>query len=181
MIQPVWQPYQSYFFPQTAQSPRGLGFPKAQVSVGQKIADVAKQWFNVSSRYGPDGGNLACAFMVNEVLYQAIGRRYGQDPTTVNSVRTDILRSGGQIISPERARPGDIAMVFNQDSLNGVEGGTAHIGIVISPNQILANSSGTKRFNGLYDFQAFSELYSPYFEILRLPEALNQPAFNYII
>ena len=140
--------------------------------VGQHIANVAKQFWNHSSRHGPDEGNLACASEVNEMLQQAIGKTYGDDPTTVNSVRDDLLRQGGQIIPPGLAQPGDIAMTYNKASLQNIGGATAHMGMVIAPNTILANSSATRRVNQLFDFWAFSKLY-PYFEIIRTPEALQ--------
>lgn len=147
-----------------------------RLPVSQRVALTARQFFNASSRLGPDGGNLACAYMVNLVLKHATGRTYGIDPTTVNSVREDLLRSGGHRVPVELAREGDIAMVFNEAALQGVGGATAHIGIVIGPNMIVANSSSTKRFNALFDFQAFSELYQPYFEIIRLPEIAKYDA-----
>lgn len=147
----------------------------ANTATGGRVAAVARQMVGTSSYHGPDKGNLACAFMVNEVLYQATGRRFGKDPTTVNSVRMDFIQSGARRVPQHAAQPGDIAMVFNQASLQGVEGGTAHIGIVLGPNQIIANSSKTRRFDSWLTFQEFKELYSPYFEIYRLPNRNTRP------
>jgi len=135
-------------------------------TAAQRITETALAYWNVSSRHGPDGGNLACAFMVNEILNKAIGKTYGQDPTTVNSVRDDLLAQGGKIIATQYARPGDLALSFNDASLKNIGGGTAHIGIVVAPNTILANSSSTRRFNALFDFKKFAQLYD-YFEIIR--------------
>nr|MBX2861106.1 TolB-like 6-bladed beta-propeller domain-containing protein [Vampirovibrio sp.] len=114
-----------------------INIPRYRQNPGQKIAETAKQFWNQSSRHGPDRGNLACAFMVNEVLKTALGKVYGLDPTTVNSVRTDLLYQGGKIVPPFQAKPGDLALTFNEASLKGIGGATAHIGIVIVPNTIL--------------------------------------------
>jgi hypothetical protein len=62
-----------------------------------------KKW-NQSSEDGPDHGNLACAFMVNKILERVLGYKYGRDPDTVNSVRTDLLQHGARVIPTQEAR-----------------------------------------------------------------------------
>lgn len=138
---------------------------------GEHIARTALRFFNRSSADGPDNGNLACAYMVNKVLMAALEKTYGDDPDTVNSVRMDILRQGGLLIPVTMARPGDIALSYNQRALMGLGGGTAHIGIYIDRDRILANSSERRQFNQLFTSKSFAQLY-PFFEVLRLPEAL---------
>ena len=138
---------------------------------GEHIARTALRFFNRSSEDGPDRGNLACAYMVNKVLKAAIGKTYGEDPDTVNSVRMDILRQGGQLIPTSMARPGDIALSYNYQSLMGVGGGTAHSGIYVDRDRILANSSERRQFNQIFSSDGFAQLY-PFFEVIRLPEAL---------
>jgi hypothetical protein len=51
--------------------------------------------------------------------------------------------------------------------LHDIGGGTAHIGIFLTPSLIIANSSQNRRFNQLVTPEKFSEIY-PYFEILSL-------------
>jgi hypothetical protein len=111
--------------------------------------------------------------MVNLVLQQAIGKTYGIDPTTVNSVRDDMLRQGGQRISLQNALPGDIAFSFNNAALLGVGGATAHIGIFLTPNLIIANSSQARKFNQIIAPDQFARLYK-YFEIIRPIEAVRE-------
>src|SRR5579871_5857025 len=115
--------------------------------VGFHIAEVAGSYWNCSSEKGPDRGNLACAYMVNQVLLDSLGKKYGADPDTVNSVRTDLLNQGAQVIPVDAAMPGDIALSYNEAALRGIGGGTAHIGIFITPNLIIANSSQNRKFN----------------------------------
>jgi len=141
--------------------------------MGLRIADEASQFWNISSEGGPDGGNMACAFMVNKVLERAIGHKYGADPDTVNSVRTDLLQHGGRIVPVQEAQGGDLALAFNADSLQNKPGGTAHIGIFVTPSLIIANSSTYRRFNQMLSPHEFSKLY-PYFEVIRPVECLTQ-------
>lgn len=146
--------------------------------IGPRIANEASQFWNLSSESGPDRGNLACAYMVNKILERTIGHRYGLDPDTVNSVRTDLLRSGGKIIPVAQAQPGDLALSYNAASLRDIGGATAHIGIFITPSLIIANSSSNRRFNQILSPHEFSKIY-PYFEVIRTPEAM-QPAHTFL-
>ncbi len=144
--------------------------------VGLRIADEASQFWNQSSESGPDGGNLACAFMVNKILERVIGHKYGPDPDTVNSVRMDLLQHGARIVPAHEAQPGDLALSYNAASLQNLGGATAHIGIFLTPSLIIANSSRNRRFNQIMSPHEFSKIY-PYFEIIRPPEAtLSSPA-----
>lgn len=160
-------------WPQPA-SPSPNILPNPGVSpVGLHIARTALSFWNRSSEDGPDRGNLACAYMVNKILKQALGKTYGQDPDTVSSVRTDLLAQGGQrIFAPAQPQPGDLALSFNDAALQGIGGGTAHIGIYVAPNLILANSSKNRRFNHRLTTAEFARLYK-YFEVIRPVEALQ--------
>lgn len=167
--------------PWPIQTPQGPSSWLPQPPVGERVAAAALGAFNRSSRHGPDGGNLACAFMVNEILQQAIGRKYGADPDTVASVRADLLDPGrhparrGQAVPPAEARPGDLAFSLSPAALLGQGGGTAHMGIVVrrspwEPPVILSNSSSRRAFNNVDSFDGFARRHE-YFEIIRLPEA----------
>lgn len=143
--------------------------------VGDRVATAALAAFNRSSRHGPDGGNLACAFMVNEILWQTLGKTYGADPTTVADVRADMLRQGGQVVPVYQARPGDIAFSLSPAALAGQGGGTAHMGIVVRRNPweppiILSNSSSRRAWNNVDSLAGFARRHE-YFEIIRLPDA----------
>jgi hypothetical protein len=140
--------------------------------VGANIANEASQFWNISSESGPDRGNLACAYMVNKVLERTLGHKYGSDPDTVNSVRTDLLQHGARIIPIQQAQPGDLALSFNDASLKDIGGATAHIGIFLTPSLIIANSSQNRRFNQILTPQEFSKIY-PYFEVIRPYESIS--------
>lgn len=148
---------------------------------GLRLADEASQFWNISSESGPDGGNLACAYMVNKVLERVLGHRYGMDPDTVNSVRTDLLQRGARIIrTPDIPQPGDLALSFNDASLQNRGGATAHIGIFLTPSLIIANSSRNRHFNQIMSPLEFSKIY-PYFEVIRPRECVaDNPAFSRI-
>lgn len=136
---------------------------------------------------------MACAFMVNKILERVVGHKYGRDPDTVNSVRDDLRLHGGQLIfssdDPLRyggclpqIQPGDLALSFNDAALKNIGGGTAHIGIFLTPSLIIANSSKNRRFDQIVTPQQFSKLY-PHFEVIRLPEAVRSapsPTFSQI-
>jgi hypothetical protein len=138
----------------------------------QSIVGNALDWYGKSSLHGPDRGNLACASMVNEVLQAALNKKYGQDPETVNSVRTDLLQQGGRIMNPRTAQSGDLVLTFNDASLHDVGGATAHIGILLDHNQVLSNSSTRSRFDEIEPVSVFSNKYK-YCEIIRPVESLN--------
>jgi hypothetical protein len=178
-------PFRPAFYSSYAFSPVNGPYPSR---VGLRIADEASQFWNLSSESGPDGGNLACAYMVNKILERVVGHKYGRDPDTVNSVRDDLLQHGGRLvfssINPlrygEQAQPGDLALSFNDAALKNIGGGTAHIGIFLTPSLIIANSSKDRRFDQIATPRQFSKLYT-YFEIIRLPEAVRSapvPAFS---
>lgn len=163
--------YSNYTAPTASPVPPPISEEERGRLTGERIAHTALRFFNRSSEDGPDRGNLACAYMVNKVLMAALGKTYGEDPDTVNSVRMDMLRQGGQLIPATMARAGDIALSYNQQALMGMGGGTAHIGIYVDRHRILANSSERRQFNQVFTPESFARLY-PFFDVIRLPEAM---------
>jgi|GEM_PF-2989676 len=81
-----------------------------------------------STRSGPDGGNLACAWAVNRVLKAAIGRTIGND--AVSAVEADLQGGLGMRVKIGQEKPGDIVLIPGR-----------HIGIVIGKGRALSNSS----------------------------------------
>ena len=178
------QPYSVNYFRQKSMQANPLNAPVMRQAnlptvTGLRLADEASQFWNISSESGPDGGNLACAYMVNKVLERVLGHKYGADSDTVNSVRTDLLQRGARIIrNPEIPQPGDLALSFNDASLQNTGGATAHIGIFLTPSLIIANSSRNRRFNQIMSPLEFSKTYR-YFEVIRPSECIaDKPAFS---
>lgn len=139
-----------------------------------RVTSAAVRLAGVSTTAGPGGGNLACAWMVNRVLRDALGKTYGQDPDTVGAVRQALLSDGAQVVPVDEAAAGDLAVATTPGGLRGAGGGTAHIGIYLTPHLILANSSRHRRFDGLWTPEAFARLYT-FYEVIRLP---TPPAAN---
>jgi len=119
-------------------TPRALvdGFDRPAASVNQRVMQAAAELRGMSTRNGPGGGNVACAFAVNKVLARAGLPTLGANPNYVPSLE-DSLRSGrGRQVSPSEARPGDIV----------VSPGQAHVGIYLGEGRVLSNSSSRAAF-----------------------------------
>jgi hypothetical protein len=127
-----------------AGSPRESGKARSIYQTTQRMQDF-------STADSPTGGNVACAWAVNEVLYKAIGKRIGDNPNYVPSVQAALANGQGVEIPASQARPGDLAIAKDMQ----------HIGICTANgcSQILSNSSSHYRFswrsdsnfNGSYD------------------------------
>jgi hypothetical protein len=119
----------------------------------QSIYQTAQSMQGLSTANSPTGGNVACAWVVNEVLYKAIGKRIGDSPNYVPSVQAALASGQGVEIPASQARPGDLAIAKDMQ----------HIGICTANgcSQILSNSSTRSSFswrsNGNFD-----GFYDPY-------------------
>jgi hypothetical protein len=92
-----------------------------------------------SSRDGPDGGNLACAWAVNRVLENAgIVSLGGDAPNWVPAVEADLQNNRGIPIDRSQGQAGDIV----------ISGGQEHIGICLNDGctQVRSNSSSRAAF-----------------------------------
>jgi len=119
-------------------TPRAMvdGFDRPAAPVNQRVLQAAEALRGMSTRNGPGGGNVACAFAVNKVLARAGLPTLGANPNYVPSLE-DSLRSGrGRQVSPSEARPGDIV----------VSPGQAHVGIYLGEGRVLSNSSSRAAF-----------------------------------
>jgi peptidoglycan hydrolase-like protein with peptidoglycan-binding domain len=99
------------------------------------IAAAAESYRGTSTAKGPDGGNLACAWAVNNILQQAIGRKIGANTNYVPSVLAGV-KLVGQSIPQAEAKAGDIVIAPN----------TGHIGIYLGGGRVLSNSSSRAAF-----------------------------------
>jgi hypothetical protein len=103
-----------------------------------RIARVAQQMKGMDTSAGPDGGNLACAWSVNKVLKQSIGKTIGSNTDYVPSVEAALQSGEGTRMGRSQAVAGDIVIAGNQ----------AHIGICQNTGctRVLSNSSSRAKF-----------------------------------
>lgn len=99
------------------------------------IVAAAESYRGTSTAKGPDGGNLACAWAVNNILQQAIGRKIGANTNYVPSVLAG-LKLVGKSVPQAEAQAGDIVIAPN----------TGHIGIYLGGGRVLSNSSSRAAF-----------------------------------
>jgi cell wall-associated NlpC family hydrolase len=113
--------------------------PTSGKSTNYKIIFNALKYKGTSSADGPDGGNQACAFMVNKVVLAATGYTIGANTNYVPSVEDDLRSGKGTEVSYSNAKPGDIIISKDQ----------RHIGICMSDrcSTVLSNSSSRARFS----------------------------------
>jgi hypothetical protein len=104
--------------------------------INEAIAASAQSYMGTSTRGGPDGGNLACAWSVNNILRQAGIRQLGNNPNAVASARAALEGGRGVRIDPKDVRAGDIVIWPPPRSHIGIAGG----------NGVLHNSSSRAAF-----------------------------------
>ena len=144
--------------PEQARIAPGSAVPASEIN--RKIAESAKAYVGTNTSAGPGGGNVACAWAVNNILYRAIGHTI--PPQAINTpgpkddchaVR-DALKGGyGQELSgPSDAKDGDIAFFSSY----------GHIGIVLN-GKIYSNSSSKSTWTWGSDIQTFGGNGPPHF------------------
>ena len=115
----------------------GPGGPsKKNVTDAHKIWNLAlymyeHQW---SSADGPEGGALACAYMVNKILKDTIDRTFGNYPNRVPSVERALKAAGYEVSQTTSGMEGDI----------DVQGHDGHMGICANAGCTLVFSNSTK-------------------------------------
>lgn len=114
---------------------------RAQPPIGERIAVGSRAFRGQSTRHGPAGGRLACAFAVNQILRRQGIAPIGTNPNYVPSMESDLrarVRAGSAVaVAPGQARPGDIVISSNQ----------SHVGIAMGEGRVLSNSSSRARFS----------------------------------
>jgi hypothetical protein len=79
-------------------------------SVNERVAQATRDYMGTSTRSGPDGGNLACAWAVNNILKNAGLQKVGANTNGVASVESALRDGRGTQVSHAQARPGDIVI-----------------------------------------------------------------------
>lgn len=138
--------YQGIIGPQTAEVYfRALvgtpTFYKAEPSLPNlnvAIVTAAKQLFGMCTMDGPDGGQNACAWSVNQVLRIAELPELGDNPNYVPSLLEALINGRGMAIKRADAQAGDLVIAY----------GEAHIGIGLDDGcrTVLSNSSSRGQF-----------------------------------
>lgn len=113
--------------------------PPAPGSLQARVADATRQYMGRSTAAGPDGGNLACAWSVNNILSNAGLQKVGSNPNYVPSVEQALRGGRGTPIESKDASPGDIVIWPNGH----------HIGIAMGNGQVANNSSSRASFSNM--------------------------------
>lgn len=132
------------------QNTQGVGDRPADGSIGQRIADATRRYMGTSTRSGPDGGNLACAWAVNNVLKNAGLAKIGTNTNLVRSVEDGLKAGRGQQVSAAQAKPGDIVIWPAPRS---------HIGIMMENGKVANNSSSRASFTNMTTLPAGARIY----------------------
>lgn len=122
--------------------PKGVTAPTAVAAgdIGGKIFQAAGASRGKSTASGPGGGNVACAYAVNNFCVIPAGiPAIGSNPDFCPSMVEALQGGRGQKVTREQALPGDIWFAFDQH----------HVGIVMDKGAktILSNSSSKAAFS----------------------------------
>ncbi|MCK6502217.1 peptidoglycan-binding protein [Myxococcota bacterium] len=104
--------------------------------IGQKMFIQALNFRGKSTEGGPQGGKMADAWAINELVFLVLGRRLGSNPNYVPSVETE-LRKVGSMVEVSQARPGDLVVASDQ----------SHIGIYMGNGRVWSNNSADSTFS----------------------------------
>jgi cell wall-associated NlpC family hydrolase len=105
-------------------------------TVNARVLEAARGYFGTSTRSGPGGGNVACAWAVNNVLARAGLPKLGTNTNLVASVEEALRNGRGTEVAAAEARPGDIV----------ISPGASHVGIYLGEGRVLSNSSSRAAF-----------------------------------
>ncbi|MDP2342403.1 MAG: hypothetical protein Q8O67_15715 [Deltaproteobacteria bacterium] len=119
-------------------------------SINERIDAATKKYMGTSTRNGPDGGNLACAFAVNNILKDAGFKKIGSNTNLVRSVEADLKNGRGTPVSASQARPGDIVIWPAPRS---------HIGIMSDNGKVANNSSSKASFTNMTTLPPGARIY----------------------
>ncbi len=134
---------------QAAQAIATADPPPPAGSINARIADAAKNYMGTSTAAGPDGGNLACAWSVNNILSNAGLAKVGSNPNYVPSVEAALQNGRGVAVAQKDLKPGDVVIFPNGH----------HIGIYMGNGKVANNSSSHAAFVNLSNIQSGMHFY----------------------
>ena len=149
-------------FPESVDTPDAISAVQSESpaagSANQRILSEAREAIGESSRNGPDGGNLACAWMVNKILDRAVGYKVnGDSTTTMNQVfRSHVASGRAQQIPASQAQPGDI--IISPTTWTPTRN-TGHVGIVGENGVVMSNSSSRARWEENFTAESWFRRY----------------------
>jgi hypothetical protein len=124
--------------------------PPAAGSINERIDAATKKYMGTSTRSGPDGGNLACAWSVNNILKDAGFKKIGSNTNLVKSVEADLKNGRGTPVTAAQAKPGDIVIWPAPRS---------HIGIMSDNGKVANNSSSKASFTNMTTLPPGARIY----------------------
>ena len=142
-------PNQAALQQSAAQSVATAKPPPEPGSLQARVAEATQRYMGTSTAAGPDGGNLACAWSVNNILSNAGLQKVGSNPNYVPSVEQALQGGRGTAIEARDARPGDIVIWPNGH----------HIGIAMGNGQVANNSSSRASFSNMQSIPAGARVY----------------------
>lgn len=129
-------------------------------SINQRIFQAAQASRGASSRSGPGGGNVACAWCINTLVLPKAGiKTIGSNPVLVASVEQALLGGRGQLVERSQAQPGDIAIMPDK-----------HIGVCMAPGctSLLSNSSSKATFTWEAPISSYDSYYHTTTKVYRV-------------
>lgn len=131
------------------------GVVGATGSVNKRVYEAAIAAKGKSSRAGPGGGQVACAWAINQfVLPPAKVPQLGSNPNLVDSLEEALKNGRGTLIEPRTAsEPGDIIIMGKAVK--------AHVGIYIGDGKTISNGSSSAAFKWIADFATYDRYYDP--------------------
>ncbi len=122
-------------------------------SVNQRVLQAAQATKGMSTAAGPDGGNNACAWVVNRYVFKKAGLgMIGANPDYVPDVEDQLKGGKGKLIEPRsQGQPGDIVIM----------GDSEHIGICMNPGCTVTLSNSSSK--ALFTWEASMEGYDRYY------------------
>jgi hypothetical protein len=112
--------------------------PSPPPDLNTAILAAAQKLENFSTAAGPDGGNNACAWTINQVLQAAGIPPLGANPNYVPEVVAALRNGRGQQVPRQAAKAGDLVIAYDDQ----------HIGIGLDDGcqTVLSNSSSRACF-----------------------------------
>jgi len=131
--------------------------PEAR-DAGPEIFAEAQKALGESSRSGPDGGNLACAWFVNKILKRTVGYKVDGDSTSnmEKDFQAEIAKGKAMKVSLAEAKPGDIIL---SPTVWYPTRNTGHVGIVGENQQIMSNSSSKAKWSQNFTYDSWKAYY----------------------
>lgn len=147
------------FLGDTSQNIGGAGPNAIQMAsaaagdLNEKLYQAAKAAEGKSTVAGPDGGNNACAWSMNNfVIVPASGSALGQsNPRYVPDLVKDLEGGRGQAVDRTQAKPGDIVIMGDHDG--------HHVGCYLGDGMTISNSSGSAAFQWIDDWSGYDSYY----------------------